>query len=83
MVYYDKFDSMESLGIYYWYVKMPRCGYVEHGLEYFSFYVQNHIAHLAACSGLPAGSQRDAMGAHISETRLFSMFKFHFVMQSP
>ena len=30
---------------------MLQRGYVEHGLEYFLFYVQNHVAHLAACSG--------------------------------
>ena len=63
---------MKSLGVYYWYVKMPRCGYVEHGLEYFSFYVQKHIADLAACSGPPAGSWRAARGARISKTRLLS-----------
>ena len=45
--------TMKSLGVYYWDVKMLRCGYVEHGLEYLSFYVQKHIAHLAACSGTP------------------------------
>ena len=55
---------MESLGVYYWYVKMLRCGYVEHGLEYFSFYLQKHIVHLAACSG----PRRAARGARISET---------------
>ena len=48
---------------------MARCEYVEHGLEYFSFYVQKHIAHLAACSGPPAGS-RLTTSARISETRL-------------
>ena len=30
----------EILGVYYWYVKMPRCGCVEHGLEYIMFHVQ-------------------------------------------
>ena len=44
---------MKFLGEYYWYVQMPWCGYVEHGLEYFSFYV----AHLAACSGPPDDSR--------------------------
>ena len=29
---------------------MPRRGYVVHVLEYFSFYVQKHIARLGACS---------------------------------
>ena len=61
---------MKSLGVYNWYVKMPRCRCVEHGLEYFSFYVQKHIAHLAACSQPPAGLRRAARGTRISETRL-------------
>ena len=43
---------MNSLGVYYWYVKMPRWGCVEHGLEYIAFYVQSY-AHLKACSGHP------------------------------
>ena len=68
--YYDKFDSLKSLGVYYWYVKMARCGYVGHGLEYLSFYVQKHIVHMVACSAPPAGSRRAARGARISETRL-------------
>ena len=51
---------------------MPQCGYVEHGLENFSFYDQKHMAHLAACSGPPADSRRVARGARISETRLLS-----------
>ena len=25
---------MKALGVYYWYVKIPQCGYVEHGSEY-------------------------------------------------
>ena len=56
---------------HYWYVKMPRCGYVEHGLEHFSFYVQKHTAHLAACYGPPAGLRWAARGARISETLVF------------
>ena len=62
---------MKSLGVYDWYIKMPRCGNVEHGLEYFTSDVQKHIAHLAACSGSTAGSRQAAGGACISETRLF------------
>ena len=52
---------------------MPQCGCVEHGLEYFSFYVKKNIAHLAACSGPPAGSQRATRGARFSETCLLLM----------
>ena len=38
--YYNKFDSMKSVGVYYWYVKMTRCGCVRHGIGYFSYYVK-------------------------------------------
>ena len=44
---------MMSLTVYYFYVKMPRCRWVEHGLEYITFYVQKYIAHSLACSGPP------------------------------
>ena len=39
--YYNKFESTKSWGLCYWYVKMPWCGCMEHGLEYITFYVQN------------------------------------------
>ena len=61
---------MKSLWVYYWYVKMSRCWNVEHWLEYFLFYVKKNIAHLTACSGLPADSRRGARGARIYETPL-------------
>ena len=62
--------TMKSLGVCYWYIKMPQCGCVEHGLEYTTFYVQKHIAHLAALFWFPAGSRRVARGACICETPL-------------
>ena len=61
---------MKSLWVCYWYVKMPRYGYVEHGLAYVTFYVQKHKAHLAALFWFPAGSRRAARGALICETPL-------------
>ena len=35
--------------VYYnnWYVKIPQCGYMEHGFEYNTFYVQKHTVPLA------------------------------------
>ena len=42
---------MKSFGVYYWYVKMPWRGCVEHGLEYIEFYLQKFIANLTVCSG--------------------------------
>ena len=51
MGYYNKFDFIKSLGVYYWYVKMPRWGCVEHRKLNITFHVQEYIAHLAACSG--------------------------------
>ena len=47
---------------------MPRRGWVEHGLEYITFYDQKHISPLVAL--FPAGSRRTARGAHICETPL-------------
>ena len=44
---------MKSLGVYYWYVKIPQCGCVEHGLKYITFYVEKYIAYLAAHCGPP------------------------------
>ena len=41
--YYNKFDSTESLGVRYRRVKIPQCGYMEHGLIVIAFYVQKHI----------------------------------------
>ena len=60
---------MKSLGMYYWYVKVPQCGCVKHRLEYIMFYVQKHIAPLATLFWSPAGSQRATRGAYIFETR--------------
>ena len=45
--YYNIFDSKKSMGAYYWYFKIPQCGYVEHWLKNIAFYVQKHIAHHA------------------------------------
>ena len=61
---------MKSLGVYYWYVKKSQCGCVAHGSEYITFYMQKHIAHLAACFTPPAGSRQAARGSRICETRL-------------
>ena len=66
MGYYNKFDSMKSFGVYYWYVKMPRCGCVQHGSEYITFYVQ--YSTLDGLFWTPAGSRRAAMGVRICET---------------
>ena len=47
---------MKSLGVCQWYVRMPWCRCVEHGLDYITFYVERHIAALV-CSG--AGPTND------------------------
>ena len=46
--YNNKFDSMKSLGTCYWCVKIPHCGYMEHGLKHY-VYVQKHKAAFAMC----------------------------------
>ena len=68
---------MKSLGVYYWYVKMPWCVCVERGLEYIILYVKKHIALLAACSGPPTGSWQTFRGAHICETHLLPFMVLH------
>ena len=44
---------MKYLWVYYWYVKMPWCGCVEHGLKCITFYVKKYTQHLAGTSGPP------------------------------
>ena len=39
----------EIIGVCYWCVKIPQCGYMEHGLKHFTFYVKKYIATLAMC----------------------------------
>ena len=47
---YNKIDSMKYLGVYYRYVKMPRCGYLEHGLKY-NVLCSKPYSPVSACSG--------------------------------
>ena len=44
---------MKSLGVYYWRVKTPQCGHLEHWLKYITSYVRKHIASLAMCYNPP------------------------------
>ena len=37
----NKFNYRTSLNVYYWYVKKPQCGYMEHGLYDIKQYVKN------------------------------------------
>ena len=34
---------MKSLGVYFWYVNMPRWGCAEHGLEYIMGYIMGYM----------------------------------------
>ena len=51
--YYNKFDSTKSMEAYYWYVKIPPCRYMEHGLKDTAFHVQKHIVTLVVCYNFP------------------------------
>ena len=77
--YHSKFVSMNSLGVYYRYVKMPRCGGVEHGLEYIKFYVQRHST-FGGLFVIPTGTRRAARGGRITETRLLNGWAQKFQM---
>ena len=56
---------MKSLWVYFWYVKIPQRGYMEHGLEYITFYVLKklHKAPVAICSNPPLVRDKP-LGAH-------------------
>ena len=71
---------MKSMGAYYWYAKIPPCGYMEHG--YIFFNIQRNIFwYCVLCSKiyntwsgllqLPAGSWQVAKAAWICEMSLF------------
>ena len=57
---------LKCLGVCYWYVKIPQCGYMEHGLECIAFYYQNHVWQFVLVP--PAGSWQSARS--IFETHL-------------
>ena len=61
----NKFDSTKSLGVCYWCVKIPQCGYMEHGLKHITYYVQKHIAALVMCYN-PALVRDKPLGAPTS-----------------
>ena len=67
--YYNKFDSTQSMGAYYWYVKIPQCGYMEHRLRYLVLCSKTHGT-LHSLLWLPTGSWWAARGARICETCL-------------
>ena len=71
--YYSKFDFTKSLGVCCRCVKLPQCGYMEHGLKDTVFYVQKHTNTLHSCHNFPAGSRQAARGACICETSLLTI----------
>ena len=44
---------MKSLVVYNWCVKITQCGYMKHGWEHITFYVQKHITPLLICYNPP------------------------------
>ena len=68
--YYNKFDGPKSLGVCYWCVKIPHCGYMEHGLKHISFYVQKHIVAMGMCCN-PALVDDKTLGAPASKKLVY------------
>ena len=63
--HYNKFDPTKSLLACYRCVKIPQCGYMEHGFEYYiKFYVQN-IGTFGGLLWSHAVLQQDARSARI------------------
>ena len=69
--YHNKFESLKSFRVCYWYVKMPWCGCVEHGLEYITFYVEKTYSCFSSVFWFPSVSRRVNRGGCICETCLF------------
>ena len=44
---------MKLLRIYYWYVKIPQCRYIDHGLKDMKCYVKKHMVPRAICYNPP------------------------------
>ena len=60
------------MGAYYWYVKIPQCRYLEHGLKDVAFNVQKHITLAQSCHNFPLVSDKPPRDTRICETSLFS-----------
>ena len=65
---------MKSVGVFYWYVKMPWCWCVEYGFEKITFYVQEYIAHVLFCTLAASRRAARTRGARICEKRLFHKY---------
>ena len=63
---------MKSLGVCYWYVKIPQCGYMEHGLEYILW--SKAYGTFGGLFWIPTGLRQAARNVGICETHLFLMY---------
>ena len=63
--YHNKFVSMKYLRVYYWYFKIPQCGYMEHGCKYIKFYVQKHIVPQPVCYNPPLVHGKSQEHSHL------------------
>ena len=61
---------MKSLGVCYWYVKVPRCECVEHWLEYNYVLCLKTYSTFGGLFWFSTGSRRAAKGTRICETPL-------------
>ena len=52
-------------------LKMPQCGFMEHGLKYIDFFCSKTYNTLHSCHNFPGGSQQAARGARICEKTIF------------
>ena len=64
--------TMKSLGVCYWYDKIPQCRYMEHGLEYILW--SKAYGTFGGLFWIPTGLRRAARNAGICETHLFLMY---------
>ena len=74
--YSSKFDSPKSFGVYYWCVKIPQCGHMEHGLKYIALYVPKHIT---SCTVVitPLLFRDKPLGVSASVKRVYWICHYH------
>ena len=63
------------MGAYYWYVKIPQCGYMEHGFKDIAYYVHKRIVPRAVCYNFPLVRDKP-LGAPAFVRRVY-FFSFH------
>ena len=62
--------------VYYWYVYIPQCGYMENGSKDMKCYVQKHIEHWGICCNPALVNDKLSEALAYCETRILDNYRF-------